>query len=540
MLSSLAYPSSSTSKTCKDVLATATSAGGSAFALETSDLIRLEPNWRWKYNEHAVRHVRVCAEASPEDCLAVARAGLERMYNTFEYGDITLQEALLKRRNRALLDPSGSNYFCTGKVVGIGMKQIDTTTTRMEIVLPVGQITLRGSQVHEQMQSWEAKGVIEPDTAAAVRDLQTADMCLSNSDWVFVIMGAGAAMGPLDTLLSLGATIIALDLPIPALWKKLLEKTKASRGSIIFPMIPNDTDRDTHQNISEQDMVSRAGCNFLTQIPELIDWLTLQYPSKKLVLGSYAYLDSAAFVKVSLAMDAVASECLKVRPDSALAYLCSPTDIFPVPPAARDATVENFRKGGTLAQTIIQNLSGNRVLEQNIVASTRHGKIPLVDALVLQQGPNYFLAKRLQHWRAMIARADNGVVSSNVAPASNTTSVLKNKLLASAYAGAHHFSPIEIFEPETSNVLMTYLLLHDLRQQTEVGETSNRRNDLADHPLNLFATTPVHNGIWRCGFQIRSLLELVVAYYFIEKYQPQMVTAVAVSIGAAAVLRSRL
>eukprot|EP01047_Picozoa_sp_COSAG01_P004732 COSAG01_NODE_157_length_23722_cov_85.712568_16_plen_127_part_00 len=51
----------------------------------------------------------------------------------------------------------------------------------------------------------------------------------------------------------------------------------------------------------------------------------------------------------------------------------------------------------------------------------------LVDAVVPQQGPNYILAKRLQHWRAILTAAEGSNVSSSVAPATATASVLSNK-----------------------------------------------------------------------------------------------------------------
>jgi len=412
-------------------------------------------------------------------------------------------------------------------------------------------VVLQGEDVCRKMLDWVKKGVIEADTAAAICNLRLSDLSLH--EYVFVIMGAGAAMGPLDTLLSLGATIIALDLPVPSVWKKLLQKTKqlSNGASIIFPMAPNTTtttnETDTSIEIvvndkqekqeEEESLVSRAGCNFLTQIPELIDWLVLQCPKKRLVIGQYAYLDSAAFVKVSLAMDAVASEVLRVRPDTALAYLCSPTDVFAIPTAANDASNTNFHnKQQTLSQQLLRLVfRDKRILEQNTVQTTRKTNLPLVDGLVLQQGPNYFLAKRLQHWRAMIAKYQNQtLVSSNVAPASNTPSVVKNKLLKAAFAAAHHFTPVEIFEPETSNVLMTYLLLHDLHNNNNPKQTKNQ------HPLELFASTPVHNGIWRCGYQIRSLLELVLAYYLFDHYHPELIATTGILIGATVLLRSRL
>ena len=79
-------------------------------------------------------------------------------------------------------------------------------------------------------------------------------------------------------------------------------------------------------------------------------------------------------------------------------------------------------------------------------------------ALVPQQGPNYALAKRLQRWRAIVARDAGSIVSINVAPPTRTRSVLKNRALAAAYASAHHFG-VEVFEPATANTLMAALLV---------------------------------------------------------------------------------
>ena len=67
-----------------------------------------------------------------------------------------------------------------------------------------------------------------------------------------------------------------------------------------------------------------------------------------------------------------------------------------------------------------------------------------------------------RHWRTIVARSQGVRVSSNVAPASSTYSVMQNQLLAYAYNGTVAFPPIEIFAPDTSNAAMTVMLLHDL------------------------------------------------------------------------------
>lgn len=53
-----------------------------------------------------------------------------------------------------------------------------------------------------------------------------------------------------------------------------------------------------------------------------------------------------------------------------------------------------------------------------------------MDGLVVAQGPNYGWAKRLQQWRAILARKEGCTVSINIAPATATQSVVHNKSFA--------------------------------------------------------------------------------------------------------------
>lgn len=47
---------------------------------------------------------------------------------------------------------------------------------------------------------------------------------------VFVLMGAGAAMGPFLTLMAMGANVVAIDIDIPAVWERLLRVAQSSAG----------------------------------------------------------------------------------------------------------------------------------------------------------------------------------------------------------------------------------------------------------------------------------------------------------------------
>lgn len=107
----------------------------------------------------------------------------------------------------------------------------------------------------------------------------------------------------------------------------------------------------------------------------------------------------------------------------------------------------------------------------------------IVDGLIVPQGPNYALAKRLQHWRAIVARSKGCRVSSNVAPATATASVVHNRQFAWAYDGMSYFKPMEIFQQETSNAVMCALLIYDLNSdQSYANPAVQLRN-----PLELFS-----------------------------------------------------
>ena len=52
----------------------------------------------------------------------------------------------------------------------------------------------------------------------------------------FVLLGAGAAMGPFEILLQFGGNIIALDLDRKNIWQRLIATARKSPGTITFPL----------------------------------------------------------------------------------------------------------------------------------------------------------------------------------------------------------------------------------------------------------------------------------------------------------------
>ncbi|WP_270888882.1 hypothetical protein [Pedococcus sp. 5OH_020] len=434
--------------------------------------------WRQGYVSHFRRLVEAGLLENGGAAVGIARAGLAslhgRMRVSVEDGEVGLEQAFDTPRGAALE---------TATVRGQGERVT-------ELGIPLHGRRLKGDALAHQLDAWVARGVMEPSAAEAVRQVMANPGWLDLSDQRLVVLGAGAEMGPLRAVLSWGGDVVAVDLPRPDIWRRVLGVTAGSAGTVHVPVAATS-------RWSAPDLAAHAGGDLVHGLPELADWLSGL--DGRLVLGNYVYADGSTNVRVSTAVDALSAELLRRRRDVALAFLATPTDVFAVP---RDAVEYSTRGYGSpsaamrLLRPALRTVSAGRLLRRNYAPGADPG---INDSLVPQQGPNYALAKRLQRWRATVAGHDGVTVSLNVAPPTRTRSVLKNRALASAYAGAHRFG-IEVFEPATSNTLMAALLVHDLR-------TAPLRS-LA--PWEQEARGAVHGGLWRTPYDPRSALGLAV------------------------------
>ncbi len=438
---------------------------------------RAERDWRGGYMSHVRRAVEL-GLANPASANAIAQAGLAALHANFEYlhgGETLPLQAAMAR--------PGGVAFETVTISGRGDAQ-------PELVVPYRGARLAGDALHRQLAAWAADGIVEPSCAAALDEVIAHPDWLDLSDWHVAVLGAGAELGPLPTLVNWRANLAVIDLPGTPAWGRILATARAGNGRVLLPM---------HEPLSPDDptLAFKAGADLLHETAEIRDWLAaLPGP---LVVGSYAYLDGEAHVRVSLAMDAIVASLLERRADALPAWLLSPTDVFAVPAEDAEHAMKAWRERGGIrhVQAPLRLLSGKRFFVPNVERLVDCGGAPagIVDALVAQQGSNYALAKRLQQWRAVAAHAAGRRVSANVAPATRTRSVVKNKALAAAYGGARHFG-VEVFEPDTANALMAALLVYDLR----------RSNDVQAHPARLFMDNAVHGGLWRIPYLPRSAL----------------------------------
>jgi len=455
-----------------------------------------EKNWRFGYAKHVVKNVELSL-ASPDAAIAIAKSGLESALSSFDF----VRDGSSMKLKEAMSSLPGS--FETGFIKGTKPKSTSP------FVVPYKGTPLSEAALLEQLNKWAAYGTIEPSARDAIAWVVNNPSCLDLSKRHFVLLGAGSAMGPLLVLLSLGANVIAVDLNLERIWDRLLKLAKESSGTLTFPL------SKPASQIPIEDLAKFAGCNLFTQTPEVKNWLVDVAPGSDLVIGGYAYLDSAAHVQVSLAMVAIMEGVMAVRPGTSFAFLCSPTDVFVSPPEAVDAVKANL-KNVPLWQKAVQALSGGRVLKPNLRKPV-NGQV-VVNGIVVAQGPNYALAKRLQHWFAIIARSKSFAVSSNVAPSTATVSVVHNAQFAAAYGGFKYFKPMEVFMQDTSNAVMGALLIHDVANPKSVAHPSV---PLANQIL-LFSGNSFHGGIWRNAFTIDSIGAVAAVAYYLNKYAPYL------------------
>ena len=465
-------------------------------AIDPAIAARIEhtSDWRGGYIG-PLRDISLAASMNPAAALAVSRDGLQSAHRRFVFAREGEQLALWEAMRKW-----GTPGFGSVTVRGI-------TPRETELTLPYRGSRLFGDDLRRQIQDWVDTGVAEPGFAEALT------LVMDNPDWLdlhdvdIAILGAGAEMGPTRSLLRWGARVHAVDLPQPDTWQRLIEITRNTAGALRIPVAfdqrgepPFVVGGMVHPE-DDATVAKRAGADLLRQTPEVGSWLgEIEQP---FVLGTYAYADGAPHVLLSMAADAITTELLAQRDDITLAYLATPTDAFMVP---LDAVEESRRRWASrglsgLLQSplrLMQQFEPNYERTYTADDGTVFG---LNDSLVPQQGPNYALAKRLQRWRALVARADGVPVSLNLAPATRTQSVVKNRVLAAAYAGAGRFG-VEVFEPSTTTTLMAALLVHDLRNP---AAAANPATPLAN-PMDLFAQAANHGGLWRAAYTPRSVL----------------------------------
>lgn len=449
--------------------------------------IERTPNWRKSYIGPFTDAV-IAGVTSDKDALRIAADGLDSLHANLTF--------VRDGSESSIRDAFGgpATNFDTQVVQGTG-------APRDQLVVPYRGEALQGDALRRQLEAWERNDIIEPSCRAALALVVDNPGWLDLSDRHFALLGASSEMGPLEPLSAWGANVLAIDLPRERLWNHILDVTRRGSGRLHVP-VPTG---------SSGEITRTAGFDLLTATPEARAWLgSFDQP---FTIGNYVYADGADFVRLAGAADALIDDVLRERPNVSLAYLATPTDVFAVPGSV--ATRARERRARSVGRSVLRTASRKNLYAPNypeLVVGENGRKWGISDSLVPIQGPNYALAKSLQRWRAILAREDGTLTSANVAPASNTMSVTKNKILAAVYRGAPSFG-VEIFQPETTRVLMAALLVHDLRNEGSVAHPDRA----LEHPFDLFADGALHGGIWRLPYQPRSILPLGLLKGFVSR-----------------------
>ena len=462
----------STTATCRGILADAARVADERLAR------RIEDSESWRSDYVAFLGELTELGSDRERALAIAHAGLASMRarlvvegddRTRSLADVLAGEA----SERAARMPR----LGTGEVRGAGV-----APARLEI--PYRGALLHGRALSAQLDRWAQRGIVEPSFAAAVAEVADHPEWLSLPGRTVVLVGAGSEIGPLGPLCAWGADVLAIDLPRAAIWERIAATARSGSGTLRMPVAADGT----------------AGLDVVAELAEARAWIASNLGERAPLLGMYGYADGGAHVLLTAAFDALAESTTASEPAAALAYLATPTDAYLVPAADVDRARAAYRgrRARAVVQAPLKMLSGGRLYRP-----AYGGEAPLADALVAQQGPNYALAKRMQRWRGVSARAAGTELSFNVAPATWTRSVTKNRVLASAYAGARHFG-IEIFAPETTRALMGAMLVHDMHRAPLEGS----------EPEALFSEGAAHGGLWTAAYEPRSALGLAALVGF--------------------------
>ena len=210
-----------------------------------------ETAWRSRYLQHYRRLIEAGVD-TPQAWLAIADAGLQSVHERMVVVDDAGAEAPVS----SLLGATPRRALTTVEIGGQG-------SPVEELVLPYRGRALRGAELRDRLNRWAASGVLEPSAVDAVGEVIDHPEWLRLEGVTVAVLGAGAEMGPVGALLGWGATVAAVDLPRPAIWERVVQRARASAGTLLVPT----------SIAGSSDPAASAGADLLTEVPEIADWL---------------------------------------------------------------------------------------------------------------------------------------------------------------------------------------------------------------------------------------------------------------------------
>lgn len=479
--------SPSTTHTAKQILKSALQSVDSRYVAQ----LTIEKNWRKNYPFYFHELVKVGIE-SVDHPARIAQQGLETAKSLFNFNRAEQSQTLTSAMANIKDQP-----FESFILKGTGSSTIEPW------FIPYHGKKLQGEALLQQIDLWEQQQVIEPSHAKALRLLNQHPEWFDLSKRTMVLFGAGSEAGPLSWLAKWRANIVAIDLPHPAIWEKITKVIEKGNATLIAPQM-QVTDKQ------------QLGANLLTQTPEIANWLNTF--SETLDLAGIAYLDGEKHVRVSIAMISIMEQVSQHKPDSSIMFMLTPTDIYAIPKTVVHSIQDKIKQRPIVEKLLtksIHNISLSNFFKPNLkqlIQSDNGQQYGISDCIVIEQGPNYALAKRLQQWFAISTRARGQKTVINIAPSTTTHSVVKNPILKAAFSGADLFK-VETFNPETTNAIMAALWIHDLNNP----ESATNPDKQLDHPLELIMENANHGGLWHVPYLARTALPFAAAYGWVRE-----------------------
>ncbi len=440
---------------------------------ELADRIESATSWRSDYVEYFAELTALSAD--PWAAVAIATAGLDSMRRRIRILDGGSDDS---GRETALCEAATVDQCAHSE-----LRLAGSTAPADRLEIPYRGAVLAGSSLRDQLKRWREVGVVEPGFVSSI------ELAIDNPDILRVpgrrvaLVGAAAEMGPLEALTMWGADVLALDVPVPRVWERIRAIASVGAGTVTVPVCGET-----------------PGIDIVREPMEAVAWILGQTsPTTGLVFGMHAYADGGEHVLLSAAADTIGGALSRER-DTALAYLGTPTDSYLVPGVVMDDSRRRWDNRSALlkvTQEAARALTGGGVFRPAYAADHDGDDWGVADVMIPIQGPNYALAKRMQRWRSIAVASRGGLASFNVAPASWTASVTKNRVFNVAYSGASHFG-VEIFPADTARWLMAAKLAADLATEPSAGESA--------HPEALMYADANHGGFWRTAYEPKSVL----------------------------------
>ena len=278
--------------------------------------------WRTGYLPH-FREMTRLALTAPGGATSIAAAGLASVHERFRYRHDG-QDLPLSAVAELAADPGALG---THTVTGRGRPGPDVLS------VPYRGGRLVADDLAAQLDVWLAAGTAEPSFADAVRAVMARPGWLDLRDVTVVVLGAGAQMGPLVSLLGWGAHVVAVDLPGRRSGAGCSGWPAASPGGCRCRCTGRC--RRRHRRRDRRTRPASTSC------PGAAGRGVAAGLEGPYTLGSYVYADGAAHTRASVAVDAMTTTLLARRADVSLAFLATPTDAFAVP---REVVTDSRRR----------------------------------------------------------------------------------------------------------------------------------------------------------------------------------------------------